>query len=82
MEGTSGDDNTSEYDEPTPSPVAQPVMPSDQPSQVSPPTAECEDPVEAYEQCGGLDYEGSTCCVSGYECMEMAECFSEVRFLG
>ena len=86
-EGTSEDDyttTTGEYDETTPSPVAlpPPVTPFDEPSPVTPPTAECEDPVEAHEQCGGTGYEGSTCCVSGYECREMADCYSEVRALG
>ncbi|CAN0393687.1 unnamed protein product, partial [Ascophyllum nodosum] len=46
------------------------------------PPDECEDPVAAYEQCGGTDYEGSTCCRSGYECTAVADCFSECRPIG
>ncbi|CAN0370430.1 unnamed protein product [Ascophyllum nodosum] len=41
------------------------------------PPDECEDPVAAYSQCGGTDYEGSTCCRPGYECTAIADCFSE-----
>ncbi|CAN0305501.1 unnamed protein product [Ascophyllum nodosum] len=41
------------------------------------PPDECEDPAAAYSQCGGTDYERSTCCRPGYECTAIADCFSE-----
>ena len=31
-------------------------------------------------QCGGGDYDGSTCCRPGYECTVLADCYSAVRF--
>eukprot|EP00903_Cladosiphon_okamuranus_P008987 g8597.t1 len=39
------------------------------------------DSVEAYEQCGGLDWEGSTCCSDGYQCTEMGPdgCYAQCR---
>lgn len=30
-------------------------------------------------QCGGLEWTGSTCCMEGYECVAVAECYSQVR---
>lgn len=45
------------------------------------PSGECSgDPVEAYEQCGGDNWKGSTCCADGLECRAMGEgaCYSEV----
>eukprot|EP00752_Nemacystus_decipiens_P005992 g5411.t1 len=40
----------------------------------------CGSPVEAYEQCGGLGYTGSTCCADGLECREMSPgCYSQCR---
>eukprot|EP00752_Nemacystus_decipiens_P007761 g6935.t1 len=74
-EGESEDEDDDDYDEPTPSPVDERYTPSP----VSPPTEDCQDPVEAYGQCGGLEYEGSTCCTPGYDCREMADCYSECR---
>ena len=87
------DKEEEEYEEPTPSPVdeAEPATPMDEPYSpqatfaptvpppVAPTTAECEDPVGAYNQCGGTDYEGSTCCRIGYECEAVTDCYSEVR---
>ena len=46
------------------------------------PSEECEgDPVPVYEQCGGDDWEGSTCCEEGLECVVLGNgtCYSEVR---
>ncbi|CAM9961951.1 unnamed protein product, partial [Ectocarpus sp. 12 AP-2014] len=43
------------------------------------PLADCLDPVGPYDQCGGEDYEGSDCCREGYECTEMASCYSQCR---
>eukprot|EP00903_Cladosiphon_okamuranus_P005577 g5551.t1 len=64
------DEEPYEYDEPTPSPVdATPATPFH----------ECQDPVGQYRQCGGTDYAGSTCCQPGYECTQMADCYSECR---
>ncbi|CAM9493185.1 unnamed protein product [Ectocarpus fasciculatus] len=82
-----------ETDEPTPAPTAdlEPATPMDSPTEpivatfapsVPPPVstnADCEDPVGAFNQCGGAGYEGSTCCRTGYECEEMADCYSECR---
>ncbi|CAN0553925.1 unnamed protein product, partial [Ectocarpus sp. 12 AP-2014] len=36
-------------------------------------------PVEAYEQCGGKDWTGSTCCMDGYDCTQMVEdgCYAQ-----
>lgn len=42
------------------------------------PLADCLDPVGPYNQCGGEDYEGSDCCRDGYQCTEMASCYSQV----
>lgn len=39
----------------------------------------CQNPVGAWDQCGGEGYDGSTCCIDGYQCEEMAECYSEVH---
>eukprot|EP00752_Nemacystus_decipiens_P013639 g12092.t1 len=41
----------------------------------------CTTPVEPYEQCGGVDYTGSTCCTEGYACTERGEdgCFLQCR---
>ncbi|CAN0552340.1 unnamed protein product, partial [Ectocarpus sp. 12 AP-2014] len=38
-------------------------------------------PVEAYEQCGGKDWTGSTCCMDGYDCTQMVEdgCYAQCR---
>ncbi|CAM9420102.1 unnamed protein product [Ectocarpus sp. 6 AP-2014] len=38
-------------------------------------------PVEAYEQCGGKDWAGSTCCMDGYDCTQMVEdgCYAQCR---
>lgn len=50
-----------------------------------PPPLACvlfSDPVYCYlcfPQCGGDDYDGSTCCRVGYECQDVADCYSEVR---
>ena len=30
-------------------------------------------------QCGGADWFGSNCCVEGFECVVMAECYSQVK---
>eukprot|EP00903_Cladosiphon_okamuranus_P020895 g19188.t1 len=48
---------------------------------ITPTSSECSSPVEVYEQCGGLDWTGSTCCEEGYECVEMGsgECYSQCR---
>eukprot|EP00904_Undaria_pinnatifida_P011979 jgi/Undpi1/7911/HiC_scaffold_24.g10383.m1 len=43
------------------------------------PDGECEDPVGAFAQCGGDDYDGSTCCRPGYKCTAVADSFSECR---
>lgn len=44
------------------------------------PGDECEgDPVAAFEQCGGQDFTGSTCCEDGLECTVMAACYSQVK---
>lgn len=43
------------------------------------PDKTCQDAVAAYGQCGGDDYNGSTCCLDGYECQQMAVCYSEVH---
>eukprot|EP00752_Nemacystus_decipiens_P006569 g5915.t1 len=35
--------------------------------------------VQPYEQCGGNDgYDGSTCCTEGYECVVLADCYSQI----
>ncbi|CAM9196488.1 unnamed protein product [Ectocarpus fasciculatus] len=82
-----------EYDEPTPTPTSElePATPMDSPSEpivatfapsVPPPVSDhsdCDDPVGAFNQCGGEGYDGSTCCRAGYECEEMADCYSECR---
>eukprot|EP00903_Cladosiphon_okamuranus_P015678 g14476.t1 len=60
----------------TPAPV-EGASPFDEETPVTP--AGCEYPVEAYQQCGGTGYAGSTCCTAGYECRDVAECFSECR---
>eukprot|EP00903_Cladosiphon_okamuranus_P020682 g18991.t1 len=41
----------------------------------------CEAPVEAYEQCGGVGYTGSTCCAGDNECIDMSAegLYSECR---
>lgn len=39
----------------------------------------CQDPVGAWDQCGGGDFDGSTCCIDGFQCEEMAECYFEVK---
>ncbi|CAN0595932.1 unnamed protein product [Ectocarpus sp. 12 AP-2014] len=83
-----------DYDEPTPAPTAElkPATPMDSPTEpivatfapsVPPPISDhsdCDDPVGAFNQCGGEGYDGSTCCRAGYECEEMAECYSERSF--
>ncbi|CBJ30292.1 EsV-1-166 [Ectocarpus siliculosus] len=56
-----------EYEEPTTAPFPVSTDP------------DCEDPVDAFAQCGGAGYDGSTCCTAGYECEEMADCYSECR---
>ncbi|CAM9914105.1 unnamed protein product [Pylaiella littoralis] len=85
-----GDD----FKEPTPSPVdeLEPATPMNEPStpitttfapSVAPPVSthsDCDDPVAAFGRCGGGDYKGSTCCRPGYDCEEVAECYSEVSF--
>ncbi|CAM9926342.1 unnamed protein product [Ectocarpus fasciculatus] len=43
------------------------------------PLPDCLDPVGAYDQCGGEGYEGSDCCREGYECTQMASCYSQCR---
>ncbi|CAN0536801.1 unnamed protein product [Laminaria digitata] len=43
------------------------------------PDGECDDPVAAFAQCDGDDYDGSTCCRPGYECAAIADCYSECR---
>ncbi|CAN0050289.1 unnamed protein product, partial [Ectocarpus sp. 8 AP-2014] len=40
---------------------------------------DCEDPVGGFNQCGGPGYEGSTCCRTGYDCEQMADCYFEVN---
>ncbi|CAM9914038.1 unnamed protein product [Pylaiella littoralis] len=84
-----GDD----FKEPTPSPVdeLEPATPMNEPStpitttfapSVAPPVSthsDCDDPVAAFGRCGGGDYKGSTCCRPGYDCEELAECYSECR---
>lgn len=78
-------------DEPEPEPATpmdEPYTPTEAtfapsaPPPIAPTTAECEDPVGAYNQCGGTDYEGSTCCRMGYECEEVTDCYAEVRLAG
>ncbi|CAM9313818.1 unnamed protein product [Scytosiphon promiscuus] len=68
---------TPEY--PTPEPeTPAPVTSEEPPSPTQ--TEECDDPAEAYGQCAGDDsYDGPTCCVEGYECVELADCYSECR---
>lgn len=46
------------------------------------PIPDCLDPVEPYEQCAGGGYTGSDCCRDGYECTEMAPCYSQVPITG
>eukprot|EP00904_Undaria_pinnatifida_P011980 jgi/Undpi1/7912/HiC_scaffold_24.g10384.m1 len=43
------------------------------------PDGECEDPVGAFAQCDGEDYDGPTCCRPGYECTAVVDCYSECR---
>ncbi|CAN0177329.1 unnamed protein product [Pylaiella littoralis] len=81
------------HEEPTPPPVGElepataiyepltPITATFAPS-VSPlvlTDSDCDDPVAASGQCGGCDYKGSTCCRPGYDCEEVAECYSECR---
>lgn len=40
---------------------------------------QCVEEVQPYEQCGGGDFEGSTCCRPGYECIDVASCYSLCR---
>eukprot|EP00752_Nemacystus_decipiens_P016303 g14579.t1 len=65
---------------PTPAPEsdddAEPYL---APTPLTTSSGECLDPVREYNQCGGTDYTGPTCCVQGYQCQEMAECYSECR---
>eukprot|EP00752_Nemacystus_decipiens_P013638 g12091.t1 len=48
---------------------------------LDPGSSECSTPVEAYEQCGGDDWAGSTCCADGYECVDVSQegCYSQCR---
>ncbi|CAM9604115.1 unnamed protein product, partial [Ectocarpus sp. 12 AP-2014] len=68
---------------PTPSPETAAPVAGDTPAPVSTaPTGECSgDPVEAWEQCGGDGWTGSTCCEEGLECVVMGKstCYSQVR---
>ncbi|CAM9321699.1 unnamed protein product [Pylaiella littoralis] len=72
--------------ETVPTPVPMPAVDlTDPPSSPAPTTMvggteTCDEPVAAYEQCGGSDsYDGSTCCVNGFECVELADCYSQCR---
>ncbi|CAN0466230.1 unnamed protein product, partial [Ectocarpus sp. 12 AP-2014] len=59
----------------------EPIVATFAPS-VPPPVStdpDCEDPVGGFNQCGGPGYEGSTCCRTGYDCEEMADCYFEVN---
>lgn len=40
---------------------------------------DCDNPVGPEKQCGGEDYEGSTCCEDGFVCMEMGVDYYEVK---
>ncbi|CAN0346856.1 unnamed protein product [Ectocarpus sp. 12 AP-2014] len=68
---------------PTPSPETAAPVAGDTPAPVSTaPTGECSgDPVEAWEQCGGDGWTGSTCCEEGLECVVMGKstCYSQCR---
>ncbi|CAN0544598.1 unnamed protein product, partial [Ectocarpus sp. 8 AP-2014] len=59
----------------------EPILATFAPSAAPPVSTapDCEDPVGAFNQCGGAGYEGSTCCRTGYDCVEMADCYSEVN---
>ncbi|CAM9828982.1 unnamed protein product, partial [Hapterophycus canaliculatus] len=63
----------------TPSPVTTMEPPAPTPTTPTP-TPTCDDPADAYDQCGGGDsYDGPNCCVEDFECVELADCYSEVR---
>ncbi|CAB1100464.1 unnamed protein product [Ectocarpus sp. CCAP 1310/34] len=68
---------------PTPSPETAAPVAGDTPAPVpTAPTGECSgDPVEAWEQCGGDGWTGSTCCEEGLECVVMGKstCYSQCR---
>ncbi|CBN77502.1 EsV-1-166 [Ectocarpus siliculosus] len=82
-----------ETDEPTPAPTTElePATIMASPTEaivatfapsVPPPVStdpDCEDPVGGFNQCGGPGYEGSTCCRTGYDCEQMADCYFECR---
>ncbi|CAM9261565.1 unnamed protein product [Ectocarpus sp. 8 AP-2014] len=93
VEGEQEGEEEEETDEPTPAPttelepptiVASPteaIVATFAPS-VPPPVStdpDCEDPVGGFNQCGGAGYEGSTCCRTGYDCEQMADCYFECR---
>jgi len=40
---------------------------------------DCDDPVSGWQQCGGSDWEGSTCCRPGYQCDRLARRYSQCR---
>ncbi|CAM9767269.1 unnamed protein product, partial [Ectocarpus sp. 8 AP-2014] len=87
------EEDKEEYEARTPAPTVElePSTPMDSPTEpiaatfapsATPPVstdADCEDPVGAFAQCGGAGYDGSTCCRAGYDCEEMADCYSECR---
>ncbi|CAM9324794.1 unnamed protein product [Ectocarpus fasciculatus] len=68
---------------PTPSPDTAAPVAGDTPAPVSTaPTGDCSgEPVEAWEQCGGDGWTGSTCCEEGLECVIMGKstCYSQCR---
>eukprot|EP00404_Azadinium_spinosum_P023876 CAMPEP_0180587690 /NCGR_PEP_ID=MMETSP1037_2-20121125/17255_1 /TAXON_ID=632150 /ORGANISM="Azadinium spinosum, Strain 3D9" /LENGTH=449 /DNA_ID=CAMNT_0022605827 /DNA_START=96 /DNA_END=1445 /DNA_ORIENTATION=- len=64
--------------EPTPAPVPEPTpapVPEPTPAPVPSPTpTSC---AGAWAKCGGIDYDGPTCCVSGYHCNRQSEWYSQ-----
>eukprot|EP00752_Nemacystus_decipiens_P008156 g7295.t1 len=48
---------------------------------LDPESPECSTPVEIYEQCGGEDWTGSTCCSDGLECVDVSGlgCYEQCR---
>eukprot|EP00752_Nemacystus_decipiens_P011645 g10338.t1 len=71
---------TPEFEEDTPAPTPQIADPFDNDDDDEVEAPDCEDPAEAYGQCGGTDsYDGPTCCVEDFECVELADCYSECR---
>lgn len=80
--------------EPSPSPTVAPVESVDEPTEqlvstLAPatfaplasfiPEPDCSDPITGFAQCGGTDYDGPRCCRQGFECVAIANCYSEVR---